>query len=268
MHIEIHEKTKVEEFCCIFRDIKTFIEDVNIMFNSEKMYIQSMDSTHVMLLEVVLPNTWFDVYNVSEPITIGLKACFLQKIIKTRDKNQKIVWKMNMENDDDECLHIHFYSDDKTEFDKNFELPLIDIDSELLQIPDDNDDSGEIILSSEKFANLVSQLKDVGDILKFNVSEDCIIMSSESSEKMKMQVKIEIDDITEFSIEENISICSSFSLRYIKDISAFYKISKFISLKITENKPMKFIYNLSGNMNEDTNNAYIIFYLAPQIDDD
>jgi hypothetical protein len=48
---------------------------------------------------------------------------------------------------------------------QNFEIPLMDIECELLEIPDVDYDA-ELVIQSASFANTVSQLKQFGDIME------------------------------------------------------------------------------------------------------
>jgi hypothetical protein len=70
--------------------------------------------------------------------------------------------------------------DIKTVFDKNFEIPLMDIECELLEIPDVDYDA---VIQSASFANTVSQLKQFGDIMDIACSENEIKFVAKSGER-------------------------------------------------------------------------------------
>jgi hypothetical protein len=72
--------------------------------------------------------------------------------------------------------------DIKTVFDKNFEIPLMDIECELLEIPDVDYDA-ELVIQSASFANTVSQLKQFGDIMDIACSENEIKFVAKSGER-------------------------------------------------------------------------------------
>ena len=83
MNISIQQKENCVCFCHLFQHLKAFSTNVNIMFEKERMYLQSMDSTRVSIFEYVLPNTWFDKYeHINEGgISIGLNSVLLYKIL-------------------------------------------------------------------------------------------------------------------------------------------------------------------------------------------
>jgi proliferating cell nuclear antigen len=242
--------------------MKVFTEHINLMIQPERIYIQSMDTSHVSIVEVVLPKEWFDEYELKsqESITLGISSSLLFRVLNARDKTQNITLDYNREEADK--LNIHFTGDNKQEFDKHFELSLIDIDSEIMEIPS-IEYQAELTLGSQNFANIINQLKMFGDNLDFKCSEKEIMLCSSSLEQGKMYVEIEIDDLSSFAIDENETIQSSFSLTFMHNIGLYNKLSKEIEIKISNAYPLKMIYKLP--MSED---AQMIFYLAPKINED
>lgn len=77
-----------------------------------------------------------------------------------------------------------------------------------------------------------------------------------------MITRILIEDLTEFSIEENEIIQMEFALKYLYDICLYQKISKYVDLKISKDFPMRIMYPL-GSEKE----ATFLFYLAPKMAD-
>jgi proliferating cell nuclear antigen PCNA len=232
------------------------------MIQPERIYIQSMDTSHVSIVEVVLPKEWFDEYELKsqESFTLGISSSLLFRVLNARDKTQNIT--LDYDRSEADKLNIHFTGDNKQEFDKHFELSLIDIDSEIMEIPA-IEYQAELTLGSQNFANIINQLKMFGDNLDFKCSEKEIMLCSSSLEQGKMYVEIEIDDLSSFAIDENETIQSSFSLTFMHNIGLYNKLSKEIEIKISNAYPLKMIYKLP--MSED---AQMIFYLAPKINED
>ena len=264
MNIVIRNPQKAECFSALFQHIRLFTEHINIMFEKDKMFLQSMDSSKVSIFEINLPSTWFDVYehnNVSA-IPIGVNSIMLFKILNTRDKTQEMQLLYDAV-EDDAKLYINFTSDNKTIFDKKFELPLMDIDAELLSIPT-TDSQAELSICSANFANIINQMKLFGDTLEINCTEENISLHSVSTESGKMLVEINIDDLTSYAINEGENIHLSFSLNILHNICLYNKLVKDMEIHLTENYPMKIIFGLD-NSNTD---AKLTFYLAPKINDD
>lgn len=265
MDIVINGPEKCSTFCQLFQHLKLFSSNINIQFESNRMYIQTMDSSRISIIEVILPHTWFFSYSVTESVCIGVNTNNLFKILSSRENSQNISIRFDTENSD--VLYISFHSDNKAVFDREFEMPLIELESEIMSIPP-YDTNADITMCSSNFASIVSQLKMFGDNVNISCNENKIVLSSSSQETGKMNVNIEIDDLNSFAINDGVELELSFSLQYLNNICLYHKISREIEVKFTEGYPLKAIYHL--DLNDDSSSdtsARIIFYLAPRIDD-
>lgn len=148
-------------------------------------------------------------------------------------------------------------------FDKHFELPLIDIEEDGMQIPD-IEYTAELAMLSAQFAGIVTQLKMFGDTMEVKCSEERIALASTSQDQGKMFVEIGINDLSEFAIDEGADLSLSFSLTYLKHICAYSKISNSVSIKFSDSYPMRVAYDLGS---ADDGDASLVFHLAPKIED-
>jgi proliferating cell nuclear antigen PCNA len=224
------------------------------------MFIQAMDSARVSIVEMYLPADWFDKYENKRggTITLGINTTIMFKVLSTRDKIQSILLNYDMSQSDK--LGLEFNSESKSVFNKNFEIPLMDIDEEMMEIPT-MDYQAEFSLPSANFASLVNQMKLFGDTIQFECSEDKIQMSAVSLDVGKMNVNIPIDDLNAFSINEGEELDLSFSITHLSSICAYSKIAKDIDISITNNYPIRLTYLLNDS------GAKFVFYLAPKISD-
>jgi proliferating cell nuclear antigen len=296
MEIIINDHSKAECFTTIFQHMKTFTDFINISFDESGLSFQSMDNSHVSVVELSIPETWFSQYKCIKSIVLGINISILHKILATKEKNQILHIVYENEND---TLEIHFLNSVenilkeketekpkktrkskknenntketeevqeksvKTElksYDKHFQIPLVDLEMEVMEIPG-IDYEVEFSLASANFSNIVTQLKMFGDSIEIQCSEEKIILNSNSSEIGKMSVEISVNDLTEFSINEGCEIKQSFSLLYLNNICMFHRLAKEMNLKISSNYPLYTFYDLGEE-------AHIIFYLAPKIEDD
>ena len=259
MKIQISNLVKAETFSAIFQNMKLFADNINIIFDEDKMFVQAIDSGHVSILELNVPAAWFDTYEKTNT-TIGVNSVIFFKILSTRDKSQSI--EIQCDGDLDKLL-IKFVSDNKTIFDKTFEMPLVDLDAEMMSVPD-MEYQAEFALPSTNFYNLINQLKMFGDSMDIECSEEKIVLFSNSQDCGKMSAEISIDDLTSFSIEEGEQIKMSFSLMHLYCIAQFHKLAKEVELSFKHGYPVQLVYNLGDS------DTTLRFYLAPKIslDDD
>lgn len=252
--------SKAEIFTYIFQNIRPFTDNISLIFREGGLYFQTMDSARVSIVELTLPNGWFDGYSFSHKgdIVLGLNTAILFKILNVREKQQK--FQMVYDGTDD-SFAIHFTSEDKTVFDKHFVCPLINIDSEAMTITD-MDYTSEFTLPSTTFSTLIQQLKTFGDTLDIECTEDKIQMAAKSYENGAMSVDVPIDDLNSFAINEGEELRMSFSLACLNNICAFSKTAKEISVRMCIDYPLSIIYPITEE------DAHLKVYLAPKITDD
>lgn len=258
MEVLIKNTTNCEIFTTLFQHMKLFTENLNVYFHEDKVFIQGMDNAHVSVFEINLPKDWFDEYSLDTQTTIGINTTMLFKVLNTHDKTHSI--QLKLETSDSDKLEIHLLSENTNVVNLHYAIPLIDIDSEIMSIPE-TEYQGEISFPSYTFSTLIDQMKIFGETFNIICNEEKIQMISESVDCGKMYVDIPIDDLNSYAIEEDETLDLSFSISHLKNICLYNKIAKDIDIYLKRDFPIKLVYNLNGT------NAYANFYLAPKIDD-
>jgi len=254
------DSAKADTFTAIFQHIKNFTDQINIDFSNEKMYIQTMDSAHVSIVEIGIPSEWFaGGYECPIAITIGINVNIFWKILNSKDKSQ--IMELDIRGD---SLTIHFLNPEiadimVTTFEKHFEVPLVDIEVTPMQIPA-IDYQAEFTISSAKFAEMIQQLRMFGDTMEITCSEEKISLQSNGQDSGKMSVDIKIDDLTSFSINEGDELNLSFSLLYLNYICMYNKIAKDVDIRLCNQYPLSILYDLGQD-------AKMAFFLAPKMED-
>lgn len=272
-NLAVSEPSKARAFSAIFQNMKHFCDHVNIVFEKDRAYAQGMDSSHISIFELFIPSAWFDSYNHpgKDNVVVGINVGLFYKILNTRDEGQEIFIKYDSEKDDK--LYLHFITCNpgtKPLFDKHFELPLIEIETEMMSIPD-VEYAAEFSLSSSNFAGIVGQLKQFGADMIIKCNEQEIRLTAKSTDTGNMSVVVPIDDLSLFAINEGETLNLSFSLSHLYNICSFHKVSDNVNLKISDNYPLKATYLLEKVSDEEddmSNKARIVVFLAPRISDD
>lgn len=267
MKIQIIDHVKCDMFTTLFQHMKTFTDLLNITFTETEMFIQSMDDGRVLVFEIHLPKEWFDVYEIGYGSkTLGISATIFFKMLNMRDKSQEIL----LSTDDNDAhnssvLTVQLHkSTNKSIFDKHFEMPLMDIEYDLMEIPF-IDHQAEFSLASGTFATIINQLRVFGEVFTINCTEENITFNASSQDQGKMTTNIPIDDLEEYAIEEGQELNTVFSLKYLHDVCLYQKIAKNISVGISSNYPMKLMYHLAPDIED--KRAEMAFYIAPRMED-
>jgi len=255
MLVSINNLKKAEQFVHLFQFLKLFTNSLNILFNKDRFYVQGMDSSHVSVFEASLKSDWFDVYDVNEDTIIGINVSLFFKILNIRSDSHKINIIQHEDN-----LDVELISDLKSEYDKFFNMPLMDLEIEQLNIQE-TDSSLIFSMESKKFKTLIDQFSNFGEDIEFKYSDDELMLISDNNTEGSMKINIKLDDMESCEVEENANFKCSYNLKIISNMAQFQKLTADVFLHISPEMPFQLIYNL-----DDDN--YVRFFLAPKISDD
>ena len=264
MKFQIKDKIACEKFTSIMCNIQRFCENVILFFHADHFYIQCMDFTQVVLFEVRLDADFFHEYNVEEgdSSNIGIKSTIVQKIFNTRNVEQDITFHYKG-NPDKVFISFENIKKDSIDIPKYFELPLIEIDTPLLSIPE-KEYPVDFSISTKIFSGIINDLLLFGENIKVICDEDKILMQS-SDHEGSLNVKLfdnseSIEKITDYAIEQDFSMELDFSNKYFVQFCAFSKLSDVIYLYYSNDMPMQLMYELSEK-------SYVRFYLTSLAED-
>ena len=199
MKITITDLSKCEKFIAIFQQLKVMTTTLSWRIDVDGVVVQGMDQGHVSMFQLVLGNTWFDKYETNEADPAAFHICpnLLARFLSTRSEHQTIEISIG----GGDRLGIKLESDNKSEFNKNLSLSLIDSDQPEMNIPE-MEYTSELTLGSKKLNNLVDQLALMNDVVSIHCDEETVRLTSEGIEG-EMVVTIPHDDIEEYIIEED-----------------------------------------------------------------
>jgi proliferating cell nuclear antigen PCNA len=247
---KVIDSTKAEKLIFMLKNINIISNQITIYFKKTGIYCQGMDPSQVCLFEFTIDSDgehkWFEYYKLvnDNEINIGLNCVILSKILNTYKKNQTISFKIDPSNND--VLNINFnFIEEKanTIYDKEFQIPLMDINEEILNIPE-KEYAVDIEIQSKIFDKLCGEFALFDEMLHIKCSEQKIEMTASGTEG-KMKVKINVDDLDEFSIEEDLVYKDSFSLLYFNHMCTFHKLADTMLLNFENERPMKLTYAIA-----------------------
>lgn len=155
----------------------------------------------------------------------------------------------------------------------NFNLKLIDIDSEHLGVPDTEYDT-VVKMPSAEFSRIVKELQHIGDTVNVHVSKEGIafrVMGDTGSGTIVCKQtsktadsKDDEDDVTFISNKKEISL--TFALRYLCSFAKATPLCSWVILKMSEDVPLVVEYQISNS--EDKDMGHLRYYLAPKIEEE
>ena len=258
MKITIEDARKSSKLANIFCHLKPFTDHVVIYFKDSGVYIQCMDNCHCALFECSLDKAWFTTYSYNtddDMPSICVSISMLYKVLNAREDDQTLEIALSKENEDK--IYITFNGGKMCKY---FELPLINVDGDLLNTNELIETDIDLTIEAKTFCDLINQLLIFDEILTLTFSEDKIDMKSSGNEG-SMQVEMKIDDIKEYAIAEATTIVQSYSLKYIHLMCQFNKLAPEMNMGFSKDKPMTMKYDLLEE-------SYVRIHLAPKMVDD
>jgi proliferating cell nuclear antigen len=115
----------------IFEVLKDIINDVNIYFDAKGVHIDTLDTARVSLIHVFLSAENFEEYSCPTEIIAGINISNTYKLLKSITGNDTFSMAIN----DCEYMDIVIRNEDKKSSTK-YKLKLLEIDEEILEVPD------------------------------------------------------------------------------------------------------------------------------------
>ena len=271
MKFIISEKNKKDIFVSLFGIIKSNTTNISIVFKDKLLFIQGMDKSHISLFNIHIQKDWFSNYDYSENNENSENSeieetivCFdtntFYNIINNASKNQSIIIQQSKGSDFLNISLIDTDYKDKSEYNKNYKIPLLENDYDFLSIPEIDYDS-EFLISSKKICDITYQMSSFGTDIKIMSSEDFIEFTTNGTSG-EMNVKINTDDLDEFSIEASSQFEFCYNLNYLNKMCLTKFLSDKIYFSLSKDCPLKIKYDL------DDPEIEINFYVSPKLDFD
>merc|ERR1712040_30622 len=136
------------------------------------MGVQSMDSSHVALVSLLLRESAFSDFKCERPTSLGMNVDSLAKILKMCSPNDslKVRWQSGADNVNFQC---EGGDDDRI---ADFDLKLMQIESEHMEIPEQH---YKVVarLPSAEFQKICRDLKEFGETMQVSASKEGIKFS-------------------------------------------------------------------------------------------
>jgi len=269
MKLTLTDSKKVSQFSSILKNLKNFSGDIEIHLGLGGLYAQGMDSSHCCLFELELLSNWFSEYECLDSVRLGVNCELLAKIFNCLGDNQNV--QLDYERDSDSLFITLSPKQGESGIVKEFKLPLMNIEANLMEIPD-TEYTADIHMVSGEFTDLVNQLGIFGNELQVKCGDE--IRFTGKGELGSMDAVIKEDDILMYAIEEDEELDLNFSATYINMMVSFGKLNRKVKIHLSNDMPMKIQYGMDTFMDKDDDDEdddvdknYIRFFLAPKIDD-
>jgi len=241
--------------------MKTFLDHVapltdNGMFLIDKkgLSFQSMDGSHVALLEFFLAASYFDVFKLKNARSLGVSLVNLAKVFKQIPKESTIVW---TEKKDKVIMLV----ETSTTQSAKWELPLMNIDTEQLAIPHTCYPC-VLTLPTKRLHHLLNNLSSSlgADTVEMCLDETELQLTAENASGMNATLRERVDKTLSIisSRPQKCSLALGFLLKFVKSSP----LTEMVTVSLLEDNPVKLSYVLPEEK------GFMHFFLAPKIDEE
>ena len=200
------------------------------------------------MMQLKIDSDWFELYEVSKNMVIGIDFKLFYKIISCVDTNYTI--ELNFE---DNILNIVLSNG---EIIKEYRIVTLNLDTDIFDVPE-MEYTVDITMSSQLFKKYIAELGMFGDYLKITCDEKGVMFLTEC-ETMSSKITIYKEYLEEYCIDEKTHIEQEYNLKIIKMASNFAKLNNSVVLNISNDTPIKITYILDGI-------NYLSFFFAPNL---
>lgn len=241
--------------------IKELVTDANFDCSPTGFSLQAMDSSHVALVALLLRAEGFEHYRCDRTLAMGMNLANMVKMLKCAGNDDIVTMKAE---DAGDTVTFMFESPNQDKI-SDFEMKLMDIDSEHLGIPE-TEYSAVVQMPSAEFLRICRDLSTIGDTVTINVTKEGIKFSCQGDVgsaniicRQSSSVDQEPEQQTTIAITEPVQL--TFALRYLNSFAKATPLALQVTVSMSKELPVVVEYKIADM-------GYVRFYLAPKIEDD
>lgn len=231
-----------------FEVLKDILNDVNIYFKPDGMYIVTLDTARTSLIDMHLPAENFEEYECKEEIDCGVNMTNMHKLLKTITVNDILIMSVQSK----EHMNIEIHSEQKKTSTK-FELKLLDINENQIEVPEMQMMVNTPIPSID-FQRICRDMSNIGDELEIHRGGNALRLVCKG-DFANQETEIQC-------VEECPMMSGTYSLKYM---NIFTKATSMCStVQIMQEEQNRFLilrYNVA-------NLGDLKFYLATKVNED
>ncbi|HDN73522.1 MAG TPA: hypothetical protein ENG16_00680 [Archaeoglobus sp.] len=239
-----------------FSDVNTFksltnalslIDEGTFVATPEKLYLSEMDPAKVAMVEVDLPKTVFEVFEVSEQQVFRVSIDRLKKIARKAKSNDTVTWILDTA---ENCLKVVLEGN----YTKRFTVSLMEaeyVEPRSPNIPV----IARIKLTPSTLREIINAIKDDAEyvILKADLSK-LVFEGHGFSDGVLVELRKDDDVVLEFTVPEP---CSAiYPVSFLEDMVKV-SVSDIVSILFATDTPLKLSYLINGG-------GRINYFLAPK----
>jgi proliferating cell nuclear antigen len=237
------------------------VTEANFDCSTTGISLQAMDSSHVSLVALLLRADGFDHFRCDRNISLGINLGSMGKVLKCCNNGDIVTLKA----DDNADAMTFMFENQSADRISDFELKLMDIDSEHLGIPD-TEYKSTVKMPAGEFQKICRDLSILGDTVTIAVAKDAVKFSvtgemGSGNMTIKENNSVDTKEEEKVTVEAEEPVTLNFALRYLNFFTKATPLSASVVLHLSKDVPLVVEYQIEEL-------GHIRFYLAPKIEDE
>jgi len=221
--------------------ISPLIQETNVRFKDEGIFIKAIDKTQIILVDFVIKKKVFDTYSI-EPNLVGLNINELKQMISRAFEKDHLILDLKP-------LHLDITL--KGNIERNFNLPYMDISEQEINTPDIKYDVS-LKVNAGLLKEIIKDVDLVATTAIFKIEEDKFVIEAYGD---RGKIKTKVQTVKQKSKK---TIAAKYSLSFLKNITKAIDNDAVIEIKFSEDSPLYLEYSIDENIN-------IKFYLSSML---
>ena len=236
--------------------LKDFLPAAKLYIDKTGVKISGMDVSHVGFVDYFLAAADCESLDLAggavDSFQIGLNLAVLARVLNPVSGGDKISLALGKKGDS----LIVSYVNDKIAKKSTYELPLLDINGDALEIPEVSYDATVKARTSD-IHTLVKEIAHFGDTARFKLDEDGFHISTEG-DSGKVNLVLENTDDREMMMEGT-SVEGLFAMKYVSNIlKSGAPLASNIELEFDSAHPLRAAFKFGAS-------SHFVAYLAPKL---
>ena len=221
--------------------LKDVLNDVNILFDRSGIKIMAMDGNHVALIHMKLHAEKFEKYVCNDKINVGVSMTAWYKLMKTVNNSDIVSMFIDSENTNE--LGITIENADKNSC-TTFMLKLLDVDDEILHIPD-VEINCVVTMPSNDFQKMCRDMSNIAETVELTSNSDGLLFKCNGDFARQETLIGETTHGLIFNKKDDEIITGKFALKYINLFTKSTNLCNTIELYLKPDYPLILKYNVA-----------------------
>lgn len=234
--------------------LKDFLPQAQLRISAEGLYINGMDSSHVGFVDYKLAALDCDAIAVPSPLTLGINLGVLARTLGAVGGGDRVVIGVNKNQD----KLLVSYTNDKVGKKVAFEVPLMDITDDSLELPDIQY-AGTVVLKTADIASVIREVTHFGEVMTLRLDPDGFHISA-TGDVGSVRQTLELTEDRMMELTED-SVEASFGTKYMSGImKGGASLSATTRIEFDGMQPMRATFQFGTG-------SHFVSYLAPKVMD-